>query len=150
MKKIITIAIFCFSNIIASAQDGIAGLGKHDPVVVLYFEAFILCESERFSTQVNPNESSIQKYRECIAKKKTALETSFINANSYLKAAGYTQSQASLKKYYISVINKISLPDITYKESTYELRAREGIESELQREINFNWSSLATDIKLSQ
>jgi hypothetical protein len=150
MKKFITLLTFCLSSTIATAQDGIAGLTNHSPIVLLYLDAINICKGERFETQLTPNEKSIEKYRNCVTNKKASLETNFISSNKYLKEKGFTQSQASLKKYYISLISLLSLPEITYKENTYQRLARESIESDLQRAIESDWALLATEIKLGQ
>lgn len=150
MKKFITLAIIFLSSTIATAQDGISGLEKHGPIVSIYFEAINVCTGEKFSTILTPDEKSIEAYRNCVSNKKSSLESHFINSNKYLKEKGFTQSQASLKKYYISLISLLSLPEITYRENTYQRLARESTESELRRSIESNWASLATDIKLGQ
>jgi transposase len=150
MKKILTSIFFCLLVPIASAQDGIDGLTSHGPIVSIYAQSITLCGAEKFSMSIDLDQVSTEKYTNCVKYKKKQLEDAFIKANQYLKDKGFTQSQASLKKYYLAIINILSMPTINYKESIYDARQRESIERNLKITADSEWSLLATDIKLSQ
>lgn len=147
MRKIL-IAGIIFHAAIANAMD-IAYLTKkhHFPIMKLEITAGDFCRTS-FGLS---NSNGASRYKECVEEKKKEFSNDFIEANKYLKSKGnaYNDAVLSLRKYYNSVLEMLSIPEGFSSESRYEQNLRRSRQQTLESVIHAAWQELETDIKIA-
>ncbi|MYZ52604.1 hypothetical protein [Malikia spinosa] len=147
MNKFYSLIIGITLPLTSMAQSDLDVLGKHN-LVSLYGQHLIYsCRSERIAMTISKTEEEIEKYNQCTKTRKSELSNIVLEANKYLSKKKYTNSKASLRNYFNSMNEILSVPAINPYAGKYDISRQDEKISDIFRRTESEWNGFILDLK---
>lgn len=146
MKNLFVLIIGIAVSFSGFAQNEAQLLGSHGMLNLYGGHTNFSCEMDRISMNMFLKEDDIDKYIDCTKMQKNAITQEVLKQNAYLTKRNYSKSKASLRKYYDSVIEILSIPPSSSFSSRSEIKMQNATAEAIERRIKVEWNGFIMDL----